>query len=168
VTSDSRLSDTMKMLRDHGRDYGTKEGKYISTILGYNFRMSELSAALGRCQLKYIEQWSQKRRNIAEMYNESLTDKVIKPQAGDRRKHVYHLYVIRTGKRDELKEHLHRNDIETGIHYPVPVHRQPIFEDSRLPVTEKICDEILSLPIYPLLSDDQVSEVIDTINDFFE
>lgn len=168
VTSDSRLSDTMKMLRDHGRDYGTKEGKYISTILGYNFRMSELSAALGLCQLEYIEQWSQRRRSIAEKYNESLTDMVIKPQVGDRRKHVYHLYVIRTGKRDKLKEHLHRNDIETGIHYPVPVHRQPIFENSELPVTEKICDEILSLPVYPLLGDEQVREVIDTINDFFE
>lgn len=168
VTSDEMLYNTMKMLRDHGRDYGTKEGKYKSTILGYNFRMSEISAAIGLCQLKSVDDWTERRREIAEQYNEILTDRLTKPTAAANKKHVYHLYVIRTEIRDELKDFLHENGIETGIHYPIPVHRQPIFEDSSLPNTEKICNEILSLPIYPLLSDEQLMQVCNKINEFFE
>jgi perosamine synthetase len=168
VTSDENLYNTMKMLRDHGRDYSTKEGKYISTVLGYNFRMSEISAALGLCQLELLDEWSERRREIASLYNEVVTDEVIKPMVGKNRKHVYHLYVIRTKKREELGNFLHKNGIETGIHYPIPVHKQPIFEACHLPVTEKICEEILSIPIYPLLNDEQVIQVCNKINEFFE
>ncbi len=168
VTSDEKLYNTMKMLRDHGRDYSMKEGKYKSTILGYNFRMSEIAAAMGLCQLKLIDDWSERRRDIARQYNELLTDKLIKPLAAKNKKHVYHLYVIRMKRRDELKDFLHKNDIETGIHYPVPVHKQPIFKDCNLPKTDSVCKEILSLPMYPLLSDEQVTRICDRINEFFE
>lgn len=168
VTSDEKLYNTMKMLRDHGRDYSMKEGKYKSTILGYNFRMSEIAAAMGLCQLKLIDDWSERRRDIARQYDELLTDKLIKPLAAKNKKHVYHLYVIRMKRRDELKDFLHKNDIETGIHYPVPVHKQPIFEECRLPNTEKVCREILSLPMYPLLGDEQVTHISNKINEFFE
>ena len=168
VTADETLYNTMKMLRDHGRDYNTKEGKYTSTILGYNFRMSEIPAAMGLCQLKLIDDWSEKRREIAKRYNELLTDKVIKPTVSENRKHVYHLYVIRTEQRDELKDHLQKNEIEAGIHYPVPVNKQPIFDDCSLPMTEKVCDEILSLPLYPHLSDEKVKHVCQKINEFFD
>ncbi len=168
LTSDEKLYNTMKMLRDHGRDYGTKEGKFKSTILGYNFRMSEISAAMGRCQLKSLDDWSDRRRAIAMKYDELLTDKLMKPLVAKNKKHVYHLYVIRTKKRDELKAFLNENGIETGIHYPIPVHKQPIFRDCKLLKTENVCKEILSLPIYPLLSDEQVGNVINRINEFFE
>ena len=168
VTSDTTLYRTMTMLRDHGRDYSMKEGKFKSTMLGYNFRMSELSAAIGSCQLKSIDEWSERRRDIAKQYNELLTDKLIKPIPAKKKTHVYHLYVTRTKKRDELKDFLHKKDIETGIHYPVPVHKQPIFEDCYLPKTERACGEILSLPMYPLLSDEQVTQICDRINEFFE
>ncbi len=168
ITSDKNLYNIMKMLRDHGRDYSTKEGKYISTTLGYNFRMSEISAALGLCQLELLNEWSERRRDIASQYNETLTDEVRKPILGENRKHVYHLYVIRTRKREELGNFLHKNGIETGIHYPIPVHKQPIFEYCRLPVTEKICDEILSIPLYPLLKNEQIIQVCNKINEFFK
>ncbi len=168
VTSDKMLCNTMKMLRDHGRDYSMKEGKYKSTMLGYNFRMSELSAAIGLCQLKLIDEWSERRREIAAQYNKLLTDKLIKPLVAKNKKHVYHLYVVQTERRDELKDFLHKNDIETGIHYPLPVHKQPIFEDYPLPKTDKVCKEILSLPMYPLLSDEQVTQISGKINEFFE
>ena len=168
VTSDETLYNTMKMLRDHGRDYNTKEGKYTSTMLGYNFRMSEIPAAMGLCQLKLIDDWSEKRRYIAKRYNELLTDKVIKPTLSENRKHVYHLYVIRTEQRDELKDYLQKNEIEAGIHYPVPLHKQSIFDDCSLPMTEKVCDEILSLPLYPHLSDENVEYVCQKINEFFK
>jgi dTDP-4-amino-4,6-dideoxygalactose transaminase len=118
--------------------------------------------------LKSIDEWSERRREIAAQYNELLTDKLIKPHAAKNKKHVYHLYVVRTKKRDELKDFLQENEIETGIHYPVPVHRQPIFEECHLPKTERACGEILSLPMYPLLSDEQVTQICDRINEFFE
>ncbi len=168
VTSDKTLYRAMAMLRDHGRDYGMKEGKYKSTVLGYNFRMSEISAAIGLCQLKSIDEWSERRREIAKQYDELLTGELLKPLTAKNKKHVYHLYVIRTKRRDELKDFLHENNIETGIHYPVPVHRQPIFEDCKLPKTDSACREILSLPMYPLLSDEQVTQISEKINGFFE
>ncbi len=168
VTSDEKLYKIMKMLHDHGRDYSTKEGKYKSTILGYNFRMSEISAAIGMCQLKLLDEWSQRRREIAAQYNEMLTDDLVKPVVAKNRKHVYHLYVVRTERRNELQKFLHENGIETGIHYPIPIHKQPVFEDCKLPNTENLCNEILSLPIYPLLGDEQVKQICNRINEFFE
>ena len=168
VTDDEELDAAMRALRDHGRDYRTPEGKYTSTMLGFNFRMSEISAAVGMCQLRLLDGWIEKRRAIAGIYDDLLPDDVVKPDGSEGGKHVHHLYVIRTERRDALKRFLSENDIETGIHYPLPIHRQPIFAGNwDLPVTEKICGEILSLPVYPMMEQEQVEYVCEMVGEFF-
>lgn len=167
VTSDDGIKKRIDMLRDHGRDYSTKEGKFKSTVLGFNFRMSEISAAIGIEQLKSLDDWIDSRRKIAKVYDSSLTDKLIKPSENKNCKHAYHLYVVRTQKRDELKNHLSKNEIETGIHYPLPIHEQPIFHGKwNLPLTEKFCNQILSLPMYPNLKADEIKFICDKTNEF--
>jgi dTDP-4-amino-4,6-dideoxygalactose transaminase len=169
VTNSQELKNKIDMLRDHGRDYSTKEGKFKSTVLGFNFRMSEISAAIGIEQLRHLDEWINKRREIAKTYDKLLTSKIIKPAENSGRKHVYHLYVIRTDKRDELKDFLSKNEIETGIHYPLAIHQQPIFYGKwSLSMTEKFCKEILSIPIYPSIKKDQIEFVAEKINEFFE
>ena len=167
VTNDEELDARLKALRDHGRDYRRKE-KYSSTMLGFNFRMPEILAAVGIEQLKHLDEWNEKRRKIARIYDEMLREEVKKPEEFDCRKHVYHLYVIRTKNRDELAEFLKANGIETGIHYPIPVHKQVVFSGygSRLPKTERICSEILSIPMHPLLSEEEAMYVCEKINEF--
>jgi len=129
--------------------------------------MSEISATIGAEQLKHLDEWIDKRRHVARLYDELLDDKVIKPKELEKRKHAYHLYVIRTKKRDALKEFLHENEIGTGIHYPTPIHKQPIFSGRRsLPATERICEEILSLPMHPTLKDEEVEYVCKKVNEF--
>lgn len=168
VTNDEELDAKLKMLRDHGRDYRTKEGKFKSILLGFNFRMSEISAVVGMEQLKLLDKWTEKRRKIAKLYDELLTNNVIKPTEYKNRKHIYHLYVIRAKQRDKLAEYLAKNGIETGIHYPLAIHQQPIFSGNwNLPKTEEICKEILSLPIYTLMSNKEVEFVCNKTNEFF-
>jgi len=169
VTKSKDLKNKIDMLRDHGRDYSTEEGKFKSTVLGFNFRMSEVPAAIGIEQLKHLDTWTEKRREIAKKYNSLLTNKVLKPAESEKRKHVYHVYAIRTDKRDELRKFLSKRNIETGIHYPLAIHHQPIFSSkSNLPVTDAVCKEILSLPIYPSISDEQIEFVAESVNEFFK
>jgi dTDP-4-amino-4,6-dideoxygalactose transaminase len=169
ITNNKETKNKIDMLRDHGRDYSTKEGTFKSTTLGFNFRMSEVSAAIGTEQLKYLDKWINDRREAAKLYDKLLTNKIIKPFENKNNKHAYHLYVIRTEKRDALKEFLAKNDIETGIHYPLAVHQQPIFEGKwNLPRTEKFCREILSIPLYPSIKKEQIEFVAEKINEFFK
>lgn len=169
VTNDEELDARIKALRDHGRDYRREDGKFSSTMLGFNFRMSELSAVIGLEQLRHLDEWTEGRREIASLYDELLSDKVTKPKEFERRKHVYHLYVIRSRERDNLREFLFSKGIETGIHYPVAIHKQPIFSGNcNLPETERICREVLSLPIFPGLSEEDVKYVCEKVNEFVE
>jgi dTDP-4-amino-4,6-dideoxygalactose transaminase len=119
-------------------------------------------------KLKYLDQFNDKRRNLAKIYDEALKDScVITPVEKDWAKHVYHLYVIRHKQRNKFQEHLLKNGIQTQIHYPVPVHKQNAYSDKygkfELPFTEDCSKEILSLPIYPFLTEQQVREVSDCI-----
>lgn len=161
VTNDNKLDTKLRALRDHGRDYSTKEGKYSTTMLGFNFRMSEISAVIGSEQLKHLDTWNYKRRELAGLYYELLADSSVEtPVVRENRKHVYHQYVIRSKQRDELRDYLYKNGIETGIHYQIPVHLQRIFDgETVLPKTERVCGEILSLPMYPSLSKKDVEFV---------
>jgi len=164
ITSDAALYEKLKMLRDHGRT-----DKYLHRILSMNFRMSEISAAIGIEQLKHLDEWIARRREIAHAYNSLLSGNLIKPREFENRKHAYHLYVIRTKNRDALKEHLAKNDIASDVHYPVPIHLQPIFAEYntvQLKNTEHFAKEILSLPIYPGLTESEISQVSDKINSF--
>jgi dTDP-4-amino-4,6-dideoxygalactose transaminase len=171
VTNDGELDAKIKSLRDHGRDYRKEDGKFSSTMLGFNFRMSEISAVIGIEQLRHLDEWIDKRREIANWYNELLeaNDEIMRPKEFERRKHAYHLYVIRSEKRDELKEFLFSKGIETGIHYPLAIHQQPIFSGNyNLPKTERICREVLSLPMYPGLKEEEVEFVCEKVNEFFK
>jgi dTDP-4-amino-4,6-dideoxygalactose transaminase len=163
LTNDDNLYKKLLMLRDHGRS-----DKFNSELLTLNFRLSEVLAAIGVRQIDYLNKWNKRRIEIANKYNKILSDNVIKPIIHDNQKHVFHLYVIRTNKRDELKEYLKQNGIETGIHYPIPIHLQPIYASKEhLVNTEKFVNEILSLPIHPSMSDEEVNYVGAKINEFF-
>jgi perosamine synthetase len=163
TTDNEELARNVRMLRDHGRTQ-----KYVHDLLGLNCRLSEIHAAIGAEQLKHLAAWNMRRREIAARYSSSLDGCGLSlPLEKEWAKHVYHMYVIRTGQRDKLAAYLKERGIETGIHYPVPLHRQPcIKSDVQLPVTEKYVDQILSLPIHPQMGDDQVDYVVSQIREF--
>jgi perosamine synthetase len=165
TTSDGELAQKMRMMRDHGRTQ-----KYVHEMLGLNFRLSEVHAAIGREQLKHLEEWTERRRAIAALYNILLRDSgVVVPVEREWARHVYHMYVIRLKQRDKLASYLKEKGIETGIHYPVPLHRQPVLmTDVRLPVTEQSANEVLSLPMHPQLTDGEVDYVASAVRSFME
>jgi dTDP-4-amino-4,6-dideoxygalactose transaminase len=167
VTNNEEIAEKVKLLRNHGRI--TK--KYEHDIEGYSSRLDNLQAAILRVKLKYLNEWNDKRRNNAKRYNELLSNinGIITPYEAEYAKHVYHLYVIRTDKeRDKLREELKSKGIATGIHYPVPLHLQPAYsylgyKEGDFPVTEKVSQEILSLPMFAELNDEQIGKVVKMI-----
>lgn len=161
-TNNNELAEKISMLRDHGR-----KDKYVHEILGLNLRMDEMHAAIGRESLKKIIEWNRKRRDVASLYNRSLDGlDLVYPVERSWAEHVYHLYVIRIKDRDKLMIYLKRRGISTGVHYPVPLHKQPcMLEDVYLPVTERCVEEILSLPMHPQLSREEVEYVCDNIKE---
>lgn len=163
TTNNDELAEKLSMLRDHGR-----KDKYIHDILGLNFRLSEIPAAVGREQLKHLPEWTDKRRKVAAKYNELLEGIVETPKEAKWAKHVYHLYVIQTDDRDGLSNHLNKQGISTGIHYPVPVHRQPCMDAGKLklPVTDACVDRIVSLPMHPQLKDEEIEYVAEKIKEW--
>ncbi len=164
VTNDGEIAEKVRLLRNHGR----KE-KDLHIVEGYNYRMDTLQAVILSVKLKYLDDWTDKRRNNAQLYNELLSNSdVIIPEEMSYARHVYHIYAIRTKRRKELIEKLKKNDISTGIHYPIPLHLQPAYKylgykRGDFPITEKISEEILSLPIYPELTDEQITFISELI-----
>ena len=160
TTNNEELAQKISMLRDHGRT-----DKYIHEMLGLNLRLSEIPAAVGRQQLRHLDEWTKSRRHAAARYTQLLAGMVETPTEAQWAKHVYHLYVIQTQDRDGLSKHLNEQGISTGIHYPVPVHKQPCMEagDVYLPVTDACVDKILSLPMHPQLTDEQIEYVAEKI-----
>jgi len=166
VTNNEEIAKKLSMLRNYGQSQ-----KYYYDFIGINSRLDEIQAAVLRVKLKHLDDWNEKRRSIAMLYNELLKNaNVITPVEKEYARHVYHLYVIRSKKRDELQQYLLKNGIQTQIHYPVPVHKQKSYLDLgykiHLPVTEKICNEILSLPMYPWLNEKEVINIAERIKDF--
>jgi dTDP-4-amino-4,6-dideoxygalactose transaminase len=167
TTNDTALADDLRMLRNHGR-----KSKYIHEVVGYNLRFNEIQAAIGRVELRYIDKLNEQRRRVAARYTERLSEVVKTPPEKEWAHAVYHMYVIRTERRDELAKHLQSKGIGTGIHYPVANHQQPaitkIYADlPSLPKTEAAVKEILSLPMYGELPLEDVDYVCDTILEFF-
>jgi len=170
TTNDPEIASLCKKLRNHGRD-----NKFDSDVFGYNYRMDTLQAAILNVKLNHIDEWNDKRRNIVKLYNEKLSSikDIIIPKYDEN--YAYHLYVIRTPKRDELLKFLNENEIECGIHYKIPVHQQKVAKflmkslsnKESLPVTEKLSNEILSLPIYPELQIEDVEYICTKIKEFF-
>ncbi len=168
TTNDNKLNKRIKILRE----YGWRK-KNISEINGRNSRLDELQAAILSIKLKYLDRDNNKRIKIANIYNKRLSGlDVITPITEKGVKHVYHLYVIRTKKRDKLKSFLAKNNIIAGIHYPMPIHLQPAYKNNikvakSMCVSEKFAKEILSLPIYPELSLEDVHFTCNKIRNFF-
>lgn len=165
TTNSEEIYNQLKLLRE----YGWKE-RYISHINGFNSRLDPIQAAVLRVKLNHLDKDNKKRRVIADIYNDCLKDSgLILPVSSPNVEHVYHLYVVRTSKRDLLKEFLLKNDIMSLIHYPVPVHKQKAYlnlKSAPLEVTEKFAGEILSLPMYPELKEAEIDHVIKTIYKF--
>jgi len=166
TTNSEEIAKKVKLLRNHGRI--TK--KYEHEIEGYSSRLDNLQATILRVKLKYLNQWNGMRRKNARKYNELLSNigGIITPCEADYAKHVYHLYVIRTEDRDQLKEDLKTNGVTTGIHYPIPLHLQPAYnylgyKRGDFSITEECSNEILSLPMYAELSEDQIVEIVELI-----
>lgn len=168
TTDNEEVAEEIRMLRNHGR-----RAKYVHGILGYNLRFNEIQAAIGLEQLEKLPAWNEIRRKIAQAYNKSLNGLVITPIEERWAKHVYYMYVIRTEKRDALQEFLKKHGVSTGIHYPVPIHKQPATSgivDSNLTLknTEESAVTVLSLPMYPQLTQLEIEYVCEKIALFHE
>lgn len=167
VTDDEAISDKLKLLRNYG---STK--KYHHEMLGYNRRLDTLQASILRVKLEHLDEWSAARRRNAERYNQLLADTdLILPIEAEHSEPVYHLYVVRTDRRDELQAHLQERGIATVIHYPIPLHLQKAhqslgYKQGDFPLTEEYAEQILSLPMYPELSDEQAAYVAEAIYEF--
>jgi dTDP-4-amino-4,6-dideoxygalactose transaminase len=168
TTDDAKLARVVRALAN----YGSTE-KYVHEYKGLNSRLSEIQAAVLSVKLEYLDRDNQRRREIAERYLEQITNpKIVLParaRPGDEKSHVWHLFVVRTDEREKLRTYLLENGVETLIHYPVPPHKQAAYKewnDLSFPVTEKIHNEVLSLPISPVMSEEDVTRVVTIINNY--
>jgi dTDP-4-amino-4,6-dideoxygalactose transaminase len=167
TTDDDGLAERLRMLRNYG-----SSAKYRHELSGVNSRLDELQAAVLRVKLAQLDAWNERRRSVAARYIAGLAEtELVLPGVPADAEHVWHLFVVRTPRRDELRRALSDAGVETGIHYPLAPHRQPVFADlaidpRSLPVSERLQHEVLSLPIGPHLTDDQVDHVVDRIRAF--
>lgn len=164
TTNDANVAAAAQALRNCGQT-----AKNVHELPPFNHRLDSIQAAILRVKLHYLDQWIASRRKLAAVYNKLLTSSnVIRPVEPQGYEHVYHLYVIRAQHRDTLQAQLKERGIGTAIHYPKPVHLQPFYTqqggaEGQFPVAEKICNEILSLPMYPELTEEQVEIVASEI-----
>lgn len=167
VTNDPAFAARIRLLRDHGSAV-----RYHHDELGVNGRLDEMQAAVLRLKLPSLDAGNQARRDHASRYNAGLHDVDVAVPALTGEDHVFHLYVIRTSARDEMRAYLNQRGVGTGIHYPVPCHLQPAcrgfgIEPGGLPVTERLVDEVLSLPMFPELRDEEIDYTVNVIREFF-
>ncbi|MBU3897273.1 MAG: DegT/DnrJ/EryC1/StrS family aminotransferase [Nanoarchaeota archaeon] len=163
TSNNEEIIEYLKSLRDCGR-----VSRYEHDKFGFTSRMNTINAAIGRVQLKYLDEWNQKRRAAAKIYQKLLPEEILlKPENGSNP--IYHMFVIKSDKRDDIIKNLDKNNIGNGIHYPIPIHLQPIykktfgFKDGLFPVTEKFSKQIMSLPMYPEITEDQIKMVVEKV-----
>jgi dTDP-4-amino-4,6-dideoxygalactose transaminase len=167
VTSDPELAERLKLLRQ----YGWRE-RYVSSVKGLNSRLDELQAAILRVKLERLDEWNVVRRKHAALYDTLLKDAVaVTPSELEYGKHCYHIYAIRSQHRDKLKTFLRQRDVGALVHYPVPVHLQGAYQDlgcgeGTLPVTERVAREVLTLPVAPEVTEEQIRQVSDLVLEF--
>ncbi len=160
VTNDPGVAEQVRRLRDHG-----SVRKYEHRIPGYNFRMEGLQAGFLSVKLKQLDAWNERRRQAAKRFDEMLSGSpLVLPAEMPYGRHVYHLYVVQAADRDELRNQLSAAGIDTGLHYPIPLHLQEAYSrlghhEGSFPVTENMCHRIVSLPMHPCLSDEQIEYV---------
>ncbi len=166
---DGGLADTVAKLRVHGG-----RQMYHHELVGTNSRLDALQAAVLRVKLRHLERWTALRRGNARRYEERLGDvaELLTPVVAEGNFHVYNQYTVRTRRRDALRAHLADRGIGSGVYYPVPLHLQPCFADlghepGSFPVAEQLCDEVLSLPIFPELGEDRLDQVAAALRGFF-
>jgi dTDP-4-amino-4,6-dideoxygalactose transaminase len=167
TTNDPDFARSIRMLRDWGA-----EKKYEHVLKGFNYRMEGVQGAILRVKLRYLEQWTESRRAHAAAYNRALSSLPLTlPAEPPGNRHVFHVYSVLTDQRRELMECLNSNGVQTGIHYPFPVHLLPAYSDlghraGDFPVSERIANQELSLPMYPELSDSQIEAVVGAVSEF--
>ncbi|NLB77362.1 MAG: DegT/DnrJ/EryC1/StrS family aminotransferase [Clostridiaceae bacterium] len=171
VTNDPSLFEKMKLLRAHG-----SSPKYYHKVVGGNFRLDEIQAAVLSVKLKYLDSWTERRQKNAEAYGQLLggisEESLITPKALPGYRHIYNQYCIRTGKRDELKAYLAENGVSTEIYYPLPMHLQECFAylgylAGQFPEAEKASTEVLALPVYPEMDREALKYVAELIRRFY-
>ena len=165
TTNDEELAKVIRAVANYG-----SAKKYVFKYTGRNSRLDEIQAAVLDVKLRHLDNDNERRKQIAEMYITGITNPaVITPKVTDRDAHVFHIFPIRTEKRDELQNYLAEHEVQTNIHYPIAPHKQECYRDWNswsFPITEKIHAEELSLPISPVLTDEEVNEVIRLINEW--
>jgi len=170
--NDEDIAGKLRSIRDCGR-----KGKYEHIHIGYTARLNTINAAIGRVQLRKLDSWNERRRHLADIYRKSLSDveEIVLPPEDGKSKSVYHLFVIRTleGERDRLIGFLKENGVGAGIHYPIANHMQPVYremfgyEGGEFPDSEKAATSVLSLPMYPLMDDDDAKYVSEKVREFY-
>jgi dTDP-4-amino-4,6-dideoxygalactose transaminase len=163
TTNVGALADRVRLLREHGMKV-----RYHHDVVGYNFRMTDIAAAIGLAQLPKLAAFNDRRRAIAARYDRELRG-VTTPTVPAGVTHVYHQYTLRVNRRDEFAERLKERGVGSAIYYPIPVHRQKPFValgygDEVYPVTDRLTEEVLSIPVHPSLSDDEAAQVIEAVN----
>lgn len=171
ITNDKALADKIRMLRVHGQ-----ADKYRHQIEGRNSRLDELQAAILRVKIKHIDRWNDARRRNARLYNDIFKDlrldsKLETPIERKHCKHVYNIYNVRTKNRDGLKDFLASRQVATAVYYPIPLHLQKVYESlgykkGDFPVSERACLEVLALPVFPELKEEEIKFVLNAISDF--
>jgi perosamine synthetase len=170
TTGDPSFAARCRMIINHGQ-----EEKYYHTVLGYNYRMTDIAAAIGRVQLRRLDVFNETRRRNARLYGAGLSHPgVIQPHVPEGSDHVYHQYVVRINaqypySRDELNTRLHAQGIGSAVHYPIPLNKQPIFRShsssSSCPVATRLAGEVLSLPVHPSVREDDIQTICRYINE---
>ena len=162
LTSDDKIADEVRRLRNYG-----SQVKYQHDVAGYNSRLDELQAAFLRVKLSVLDGWNDRRREIASRYTRLLEGKGFElPFVPEYADPVWHLFVIRHARRDALRDHLAQHGVNTVIHYPIPPHRQACYAayaDQQFPLAEQLAAEVLSLPMSPVMSDEEVDRVVDVL-----
>lgn len=167
TTNDSDLANKIRVLRNYGSNK-----KYYNEYKGLNSRLDELQAAILSVKLNYLDEWNNSRGEIAKFYMKNIkNNNIILPSVEENTSPVWHQFIIKCKSRDKLQEHLLSKDIQTMIHYPVPIHLQQAYSEyshlkGGLPICEKLANEFLSLPIYPYMEYDKLQIIVDTINSY--
>lgn len=170
TTDDDKIAERIRLLRNHG-----EEGKYNHVMLGYNLRMTDMQAVIGIEQLKKLDKMNERRRKNAEFFDRNIKVKgLVKPFIDERVKHVYHQYVLRVEDefgmtRDEFAEYLASKGVGTAVHYPIPVYLQPFyrklgFERGLCPIAEEMAQKVISIPVHPKLTREELEYIVDVIN----
>jgi len=168
VTADPELDERVRLLRSHG-----EQPRYHHRIVGTTARLDALQAALLRVKLRRLEGWNDDRRRLGEMLRQGLAGSSVEPAApaSDHGDHVYHLFVVRTQRREALRSFLAARGVATAVHYPFPIHRTEAYSalglgEGSLPIAERLAEQICTLPLFPSMSDDEVAQVIEAVQDF--